>query len=128
MALSPPPARYDVSDGSLLKRLGRGDPGTLDRIRGRYALTVYAIAYGVLMDTSRSAAVVEQTFAECARVAGESFREGQSLYAQLSGTARRLSREFTGVPEEESPGTEVPLATRVVRQRWIAARPEGASA
>ncbi|HZH40766.1 MAG TPA: hypothetical protein VFD85_07130 [Gemmatimonadales bacterium] len=93
MALAPPPARFDVPDTLLLKRLARGDTGVLDRIRRRYGLTLYAIAYEALMDARRAAEVVEKALEECARAAGESLMNGPSLFSQLATTAKRLSRD-----------------------------------
>lgn len=93
MGLAPPASRYDVPDGWLLKRLARGDPGVLERIRARYGLSIYAIAYGVLMDPALSARVVDRTLVECMKTAGANTRVRKNLYEQLAETARRISGE-----------------------------------
>ena len=118
MALAPPPSRYDVPDGWLIKRLARGDPGILDRIRARYGLAVYAIAYGELMDPRSSAAVVDETMAECARTARIHDRGQGSLYEHLAATARRLSGAYGSVGIQDGDVLPVPVTTHVVRERW----------
>jgi DNA-directed RNA polymerase specialized sigma24 family protein len=97
MPFASPQASYAVSDGALLTRVSRGDPGALERIRERYSLTIYAIAYGLLLDARRAETVVDETFAVCAQEDGGGGE--QPLFDLLTVTARRLSRESVCLPD-----------------------------
>jgi len=97
-------------DAVLARRLAQGRPGAMEEIRGRYALTIYAMAYGKLLDPRQAAAAVEDVLAEAARIVTRGGLNGDSLSSLLSSTTHALlnSRHIFAMPEA---APVVPLAS-----------------
>jgi len=85
-------------------------------------LTIYAMAYGKLMDARQAAAAVEDVLAECRRIVTSREMNGETLSSVLSSTTHALlnSRHIFAMPEA-SPVT-LPPSTRPLRMPGILRR------
>ena len=84
----PPPS----SDDQLLDRVALGDQSALDVLRRRYEVTVYALAYGILLDRTEADEVVNGTFSELWWLAPWVTARHIRLRPWLMNQARILSR------------------------------------
>lgn|SRR5690242_11126159 len=84
------PRRPVTPDAVLVRRLAQGRPGAMEEIRGRYGLTIYAMAYGKLLDARQAAAAVEDVLAECRRSVTRAGANRESLASLLSTTTHSL--------------------------------------
>jgi hypothetical protein len=62
----------------------------MEEIRARYALTIYAMAYGKLLEPRQAAAAVEDVLAECRRIVTQGGLNGGTLSSLLSTTTHSL--------------------------------------
>src|SRR5213080_1978205 len=77
-------------DQELVLRVAGGDPDALDEIYGRYARSVYGLAYRILGDASAAEDVVQEVFLKL-------WRQPSSYNAErgsLGVVARRLAPEL----------------------------------
>jgi hypothetical protein len=100
---TPHPSRTVTPDAVLAHRLAQGRPGAMVQIRERYALTIYAMAYGKLLDPRQAAAAVEDVLAECRRIVTQGGLNGGTLSSLLSTTTHSLlnSRHIFATPQAE---------------------------
>lgn len=86
------------SDEVLARRLVDGDAGAMEEIRERYGLTIYAMAYGELLDSGRASVLVEDVLAECGSELMRGGLNGGSLSSWMSITTRRLLTSSSASP------------------------------
>jgi DNA-directed RNA polymerase specialized sigma24 family protein len=79
-------------DGSLLRQVAGGDSAAAQQLYDRHFGSLYALAYGLLMDPADADAVVEETFNRAWQGAAEFDPAAGAAYAWLSGIARTLAR------------------------------------
>jgi len=84
-----PNQRIPEPDQSLLLRVAQGDAEALAQLQQRHGGSMYALAYGILVDAAQADEVVSETFAFAwQRVAQVTESLTGSVYAWLSGIAR----------------------------------------
>jgi len=76
-------------DTALLRRAAEGDATALELLRQRHFLSLYALAYGIVMDPAAADDVVTATFLEAQRRAAQCDSARGSVRAWLSDLARR---------------------------------------
>lgn len=122
MAETPRPQTLATPDSVLARRLAQGRPGAMEDIRARYALTIYAMAYGKLLDTRQAAGAVEDVLAECRRIVTHGEMNGEALSSLVSNTTHAIlsSRHvFVTPPADPVPP---PAANRPARLPGILRR------
>lgn len=80
-------------DRYLLQRMGRGDAAAGDTLRRRHGLSVYALAYAVLLDPSEAEVVENETFAFASRAALWFDPSQRSVFGWLTAIARTRAEE-----------------------------------
>ncbi|HYK83030.1 MAG TPA: sigma factor [Gemmatimonadales bacterium] len=89
MSGHPPPA----ADQSLVARIARGDADALSELQQRHGGSVYALAYGMLVDAAEADEVVAETFAYAWQRAAQFLDAASgSVFAWLTGIARSRAR------------------------------------
>ena len=73
------------TDQALVLRVGQGDPDALDEIYGRYARSVYGLAYRILGEPSAAEDVVQDVFLKLWRQPASYNPERGSLGSWLLG-------------------------------------------
>lgn len=82
-----------VADRHLLDGMARGDAEALRALYRRHGTTVYALAFGILVDPAEAEEVVAETFAYVWRAAARFFETAhQSVVPWLSEIARSRAR------------------------------------
>lgn len=85
--------RIPEPDQSLLLRVAQGDAEALAQLQQRHGGSMYALAYGILVDAAQADEVVSETFAFAwQRAAQVTESLTGSVYAWLSGIARSQAR------------------------------------
>ncbi len=80
-------------DKSLVTGMARGDAGALRELIRRHGHTVYALAYGILVDTADAEEVVAETFDYAWRTAARFVEAASdSVSTWLTGIARSRAR------------------------------------
>ncbi len=111
-----------VADGYLLDGVARGEAKALRALYQRHGTSVYALAYGMLVDPGDAEEVVAETFAYLWCTAARSFAtENRSVSTWLKDVARSrargllLAREW---PERlSSPPRQGPYITMIEEVR-----------
>jgi len=85
------PDAVPIPDRSLLQRIAVGDEQSLVELRMRHDGSVYALAYGVLLDPVLADAVVTETFETAAQSVGEFRRQQHSPFRWLQQIARTIA-------------------------------------
>ncbi len=80
-------------DRYLLQRMSRGDTAAGDALRRRHGLSVYALAYAVLLDPSEAEMVENETFAFALRAALWFDPNQLSVFGWLTAIARKRAEE-----------------------------------
>jgi RNA polymerase sigma-70 factor (ECF subfamily) len=90
-------------DWTLVTSMAQGDPAALRELVRRHGQTLYALAYGILVDTADAEEVVAETFQYAWRTAARfAATASGSVFRWLTGIARSrarglvLAREWTG--------------------------------
>ena len=100
------------TDQALVLRVGNGDPDALDEIYGRFARSVYGLAYRILGDTSAAEDVVQDVFLKLWRQPSSYNPERGSLGSWLLGVThnraidivrRRRTHQEAPLPEPGEP-------------------------
>jgi DNA-directed RNA polymerase specialized sigma24 family protein len=101
---SPPPL---VADADLLQRVVRRDSTALIELERRHQPSLYAQAYGIVMDSTIAERVVREVFSQL-WFAAERFASRRSLCSWLSVLAKDLARaELVGRRKTSISTTEV---------------------
>jgi DNA-directed RNA polymerase specialized sigma24 family protein len=88
-----PDHRIPEPDQSLLARVAQGDAEALAQLQQRHGGTVYALAYGILIDAVQADEVVAETFAFAwQRAAQVTESLTGSVFGWLTGIARSQAR------------------------------------
>jgi DNA-directed RNA polymerase specialized sigma24 family protein len=80
-----------VADADLLQRIVRRDSTALIELERRHHASLYAQAYGILMDSNRAERVVREVFAQLWEAAGR-FVVRRTLWNWLREMAKDLAR------------------------------------
>src|SRR5262245_2391595 len=88
---SPPLQQPLVADFDLLRRIAQRDSTALIELERRRQASLYAQAYGILMDSALAERVVAEVFAQLWFAAGQ-FVIRRSLWSWLRMMARDLAR------------------------------------
>jgi DNA-directed RNA polymerase specialized sigma24 family protein len=98
-----PHANRSVPDLTLLGRVASGDAAALRELEQRHGSSVYALAYGIVIDPGEADEVVAETFAYVWLGAGRFVETGHASVATWLGDIARsraravlLSREWAG--------------------------------
>ena len=90
--LEPPNTPALVADSVLMDRLTRRDSTALVELERRHRGSLYAQAYGILMDAVSAERVVRDTFSQLWFAAGSIAGGRQSAWTWLRDLARELAR------------------------------------
>ncbi len=110
-----------VADRHLLNAVARGDADALRALYERHGTSLYALAYGMLVDPGDAEEVVAETFAHLWRTAARFVaRANQSVSACLKEITRSrargllLAREWPGrLSRPASPGAQITIIEEV---------------
>jgi len=100
------------ADEALVARVAQNDPDALDEVYGRYARSVYGLAYRILGEPAAAEDVVQDVFLKLWRQPGSYNAERGSLGSWLLGVGhnraidvlrRRRSHQEQGLPEAGEP-------------------------
>jgi RNA polymerase sigma-70 factor (ECF subfamily) len=100
------------ADEALVARVAQGDPDALDEVYGRYARSVYGLAYRILGEPAAAEDVVQDVFLKLWRQPGSYNAERGSLGSWLLGVGhnraidvlrRRRSHQEQALPETGEP-------------------------
>jgi len=100
------------ADEALVARVAQNDPDALDEVYGRYARSVYGLAYRILGEPAAAEDVVQDVFLKLASQPGSNNAERGSLGSWLVGVGhnraldvlrRRRSHQEQGLPEAGEP-------------------------
>ncbi len=86
------PTAPPVADSVLMDRLARRDSTALVELERRHRGSLYAQAYGIVMDAGSAERVVRDAFSQLWFAAATISRGGQSVWALLRDMARELAR------------------------------------
>jgi len=90
--LEPQPSQRPlVADADLLKRVIQRDSTALIELERRHRASLYAKAYGILMDSTKAERVVQEVFAQL-WFAAERFVVRRNLWTWLRMLAKDLAR------------------------------------
>ncbi len=90
--LEPQPSQRPlVADADLLKRVIKRDSTALIELERRHRASLYAKAYGILMDSTKAERVVQEVFAQL-WFAAERFVVRRNLWTWLRMLAKDLAR------------------------------------
>lgn len=105
-----PDQRIPEPDQSLLLRVAQGDAEALAQLQQRHGGSVYALAYGILVDAAQADEVVAETFAFAwQRAAQVTDSLSGSVFAWLNGIARSQARAL--LQARDWPGRWLPAAS-----------------
>jgi DNA-directed RNA polymerase specialized sigma24 family protein len=97
-----PTQRPPVADADLLQRVVQRDATALIELERRHRPSLYAQAYGMLMDSTLAEGVVREVFAQLWFVA-DRLVVRRSLWSWLRLLAKDLARGRAGAPRCEIP-------------------------
>ncbi|PYO87173.1 MAG: hypothetical protein DMD66_11230 [Gemmatimonadetes bacterium] len=97
-----PSQRPPVADADLLQRVVQRDATALIELERRHRPSLYAQAYGMLMDSTLAEGVVREVFAQLWSVA-DRLVVRRSLWSWLRLLAKDLARGRAGAPRCEIP-------------------------
>jgi len=97
-----PTQRPLVADADLLQRVVKRDATALIELERRHRPSLYAQAYGMLMDSTLAEGVVREVFAQLWSVA-DRLVVRRSLWGWLRLLAKDLARGRAGAPRRELP-------------------------
>ena len=90
-------------DAVLLRRIAEGDSEAVTQLHQRHSISLYALAYAVLMDPGDADLVVEGAFAQVTERAGEYDPATMAPYAWLTQTARRYVQALLHLRRPRAP-------------------------
>jgi DNA-directed RNA polymerase specialized sigma24 family protein len=76
-------------DRSIVSRIAQGDVGAVRELEQRHGTTLYAIAYGTLLDPDAADLLVTSVFAEAVAGAASALTNADCVFAWLVGMVRR---------------------------------------
>jgi DNA-directed RNA polymerase specialized sigma24 family protein len=86
------PPRALVADADLLRRVIQRDSTALIELERRHSASLYAQAYGILMDSGLAERVVSEVFAQLWYAAGRFITKHRNLWTWLRELAKDLAR------------------------------------
>jgi len=79
-------------DGMLLARAAEGHKEAFNQLRHRHSMSLYALAYGIVIDAVDAQEIVDATFAEAWLKASRYDPANGSVHGWLAGMARSLAQ------------------------------------
>ena len=94
-------------DALLLRRMAARDARALTELQGRYSASLYALVYGILMDSDRSERLVTEVFEQLWQAAELVTQRQHGAYAWLREAARARALKHRGASDSRT-AKEVP--------------------
>ena len=88
-------------DGSLVRQIAGGDSAAAEQLYRRHSGSLYALAYGVLMDPIDADTVVEKTFDHARQAAADFDPAAGAAYSWLTQIARAHAQALAEMRREE---------------------------
>lgn len=85
-------------DATLLRRMAARDARAFTELQGRYGASLYALVYGILMDSDRSERLVTEVFEQLWQAAELVTQRQHGAYAWLREAARARALKHRAVP------------------------------
>jgi len=94
-------------DATLLRRMAARDARALTELESRYGASLYALVYGILMDSDRSERTVTEVFEQLWQAAELVTQRHHGAFAWLREAARARALKHRAVSESQK-SKEVP--------------------
>lgn len=108
MTTVPMPMPGPQPDATLLRRMAARDARALTELQGRYGASLYALVYGILMDSDRSERLVTEVFDQLWQAAELVTQRHHGAFAWLREAARARALKHRAAPESQKSKKEVP--------------------
>ena len=99
MTTLPLSAPGPLPDATLLRRMAGRDANALIELQRRYGASLYALAYGILMDSDRSDRLVADVFEQVWQVAEQLSQRHRGAGSWLRQAARDRALKDRATPE-----------------------------
>src|SRR5260370_10726993 len=99
MTTLPMPVPGPQADATLLRRMAARDARALTELQGRYGASLYALVYGILMDSDRSERLVTEVFDQLWQAAEFVTQRHHGAFAWLPEAARARPFHHRAVSE-----------------------------
>jgi RNA polymerase sigma-70 factor (ECF subfamily) len=88
-----------VPDAALVRRMALRDTTALVELQRRYAASLYALVYGILMDPERADRLVTEVFEQAWHTAEQLAQRHRGAHSWLREAARERAWKDRGAPE-----------------------------
>jgi RNA polymerase sigma-70 factor (ECF subfamily) len=88
-----------VPDAALVRRMARRDSTALVELQRRYSASLYALAYGILMDAERADRLVTEVFEQAWHAAELMSERHRGAHSWLRQAARERALKDRATPE-----------------------------